>query len=139
MNLKLINIFFNIIIYNKLMFFVDEISDNIYYMKLSKLNKNEFDTYKKSLIDIFLKKINFKIIFDLSDICIEDFLYSKEQLELMNSNKNNTEKYLDKSSVIIKSDIIKNIVNSTILSIYKPRKPNILTTSYEDALLFLQK
>ena len=57
----------------------------------------------------------------------------------MNSNKNNTEKYLDKSSVIIKSDIIKNIVNSTILSIYKPRKPNILTTSYEDALLFLQK
>ena len=139
MNLKLINIFFNIIIYNKLMFFVDEISDNLYYMKLSKLNKNEFDTYKKSLIDIFLKKINFKIIFDLSDICIEDFLYSKEQLELMNSNKNNTEKYLDKSSVIIKSDIIKNIVNSTILSIYKPRKPNILTTSYEDALLFLQK
>ena len=121
------------------MFFVNEISDNIYYMKLSKLNKNEFDTYKKSLIDIFLKKINFKIIFDLSDICIEDFLYSKEQLELMNSNKNNTEKYLDKSSIIIKSDIIKNIVNSTILSIYKPRKPNILTTSYEDALLFLQK
>ena len=121
------------------MFLVKEISDNIYYMKLSKINEDEFNTYKQSLVDIFLKKINFKIIFDLSDIYVEDFLYSKDQIEIMYTNKNNTEKYLDKSSIIIKSNVIKNIVNNIIFSIYKPCKPNIFTTSYEDALYFLQK
>ena len=55
----------------------------------------------------------------------------------MNKNKNNTDKFLIKSTIIINNDTILKIINNLILSIYKPIKPNLIVNNLNKAFEYL--
>tara|TARA_B100001564_G_scaffold2061_1_gene1837 strand:+ start:6423 stop:6779 length:357 start_codon:yes stop_codon:yes gene_type:complete len=111
-----------------------EIETNIYYIKtydISTKNLNDFITY---LNNIFEKTEHFSIIFDLSELLIKDFLFSKKILDFMDIYKNKTNKYLNKTAVILNNKIIITLLNN----IYKPVKPNIITDNLEKSILFIK-
>ena len=115
-----------------------EIETNIYYIKtydISIKDLNNFITYFKN---IFNKKKNFSIIFDLTEIVIKDFLFSKRIINFMEENKNNTTKYLNKTAIILNNKIIITLLNNFIFSIYKPLKPNIITNNLENCISFIK-
>ena len=115
-----------------------EIEDNIYYIKtydISTLDINNFIIY---LTNIFEKKKNFSIIFDLKELLIQDFLFSKKILDFMKKNKNKTEQYLNKTAIILNNKIIVTLLNNFIFSIYKPVKPNIITDNLNNSILFIK-
>lgn len=111
--------------------------NNIYYFKLANLIESEFINYINDFDYIFNKKNKFKLIFDLSEISIKDALYIKPNIIYMNKNKNNTNKFLIKSTIIINNDTILKIINNLILSIYKPIKPNIIVNNLNEAFEYL--
>lgn len=111
--------------------------NNIYYFKLANLIEIEFINYINDFDYIFNKKKKFKLIFDLSEISIKDGLYIKPNIIYMNKNKNNTNKFLIKSTIIINNDTILKIINNLILSIYKPIKPNIIVNNLNEAFEFI--
>jgi len=113
--------------------------NNIYYFKLANINKNEFIKYINDFDYIFYKKKTFKLIFDLSEISIKDVIYIKPKIIYMNKNKNNTNKYLLKSTIIISNEIILKLINNLIFSIYKPIKPNIIVNNLNEAFEFINK
>ena len=115
-----------------------EIEDNIYYIKtydISTLDINNFIIY---LTNIFEKKKKFSIIFDLKELLIQDFLFSKKILDFMEKNKNKTEQYLNKTAIILNNKIIVTLLNNFIFSIYKPVKPNIITDNLNNSILFIK-
>ena len=114
------------------------IKNNIYYFKLSKIQEDEFENYCNYFHSLFDKDENLKIIFDLSELCMNDFLFTKQTLEFMKNNYYNTEKYIDKTAIIIENEVIKNLINVVILSVYKPIKPNLITNTFNEALLFVK-
>ena len=119
------------------MFINKNISNNIYYFKLYKIKQNEFDHFIFSFNLLFKKKVKMKIIFDLSDLTIQDFLFTKQLLKFMNDNQNNTKKYIIKTALIIPNEFIRKNINFCIFKLYKPIKPNKITDSYKNAFIFL--
>lgn len=118
------------------MFIKSNIKD-IYYMKLYNVNNNEFDEYIEYFKGIYNKNELCNIIFDLSNIHINDFFYASQQLNFMKENRENTTNYINKTAIIVPNKIIENIINKVILNIYKPVKPNIITDTLENAVNFL--
>ena len=112
--------------------------NNIIYFKFKNINDNDFNNYIKIFDKAYLNKNNFKVLFDLSEISIYDTVYSREQLNYMIKNKENTEKYLDKTAIYIKNNIIVNLLNVLIFSIQKPTKPNLITSDLNEAIKFIQ-
>ena len=121
------------------MFINKNISNNIYYFKLYKIKQNEFDHFIFSFNLLFKKKLKMKIIFDLSDLTIHDFLFTKQLLKFMNDNQNNTKKYIIKTALIIPNEFIRKNINFCIFNFYKPIKPNEITDTLENAMKFLNK
>tara|TARA_Y100000589_G_C26666361_1_gene432036 strand:+ start:66 stop:428 length:363 start_codon:yes stop_codon:yes gene_type:complete len=114
------------------------LENNIYYFKFSNINNEEFSDYCNYFESLFKKNINLKIIFDLSELSLNDLFYSKKKIEFMKKNYNNTLQYIQKTAIIISNNTIKNLINTCIFSIYKPTKPNIITNNINDAMLFLK-
>lgn len=114
------------------------ISDNIHYIEPFNVSQLEFDNYLLFFDNLYLEKKNFSVLFDLRKTKIIDCQYCKEQLEYMIKNKNNTEIYLDKTSILVSNHIIKNLLNLLIFSIQKPFKPNLITNKIEEACEFLK-
>jgi len=119
------------------MYICKKYKNNIYYFKLANIQKDEFVNYINDFNLIFEKQVNFKVIFDLSEMSIKDSLYSKDNIIYMNNNKEKTNKYLDKSAIIIYNNFIKNLINNLILSIYKPIKTNIFVNKLSEAFDYL--
>lgn len=116
--------------------FVKRNIKDIYYMKLYNINNKEFDEYIKYFESIYNKRELCNIIFDLSNIHINDFFYASQQLKFMTENRENTTNYINKTAIIVPNKIIENIINTVILNIYKPVKPNIITDNLENAVNF---
>ena len=121
------------------MFINNKLNTNIHYFKLYELKQNDYDHFVITLSLLFKKKINLKIIFDLSSLTVKDFLYSKQFINFMKQNKNLTEKYIERTSIIIPNEFIRKNINFLIFNIYKPIKPNEITDTLENALNFLNK
>ena len=121
------------------MFINKKIGNNIYYFKLYEIKQNEYDHFIFNFYFLFKKKVNFKIIFDLSNITVKDFLYSKQFINFMKENKPKTEKYIDKTAIIIPNEFIRKNINFLIFNFYKPIKPNEITDTFENAMKFLNK
>ena len=123
------------------MLITKELINNIYYIKLYNINNNDFNNYINYVDEVYSKysKLSnqFKIIFDLTNICIYDSVYCKDQLDYMITNKYNTIKNIEKTAIIVSNSIIKNLLNLLIFNIIKPIKPNIITNTLEEALLFI--
>lgn len=121
------------------MFVYENLSNNIYYFKLYNIKQNEYDHFIYNFNSLFNKKKILKIIFDLSDVSIQDFLYSKQILNFMKKNRQKTEKYIEKTTLIIPNDFIRKNINFFIFNFYKPIKPNEITDTLENAIDFLNK
>ena len=121
------------------MFINKNLNNNTYYFKLYKIQQNEFDHFIFSFNLLFKKKVKIKIIFDLSDVIIKDFLFTKQLLKFMKENKKKTEKYIDKTSIIISNEFIRKNINFCIFNFYKPIKPNKITNTLENALYFINE
>ena len=121
------------------MFINNKLNNNIYYFKLYDIQQNEFDHFIHNFNLLFKKKVNFKIIFDLSNLTVQDFLFSKQFLLFMKNNAIKTKKYIDKTSIIIPNEFIRKNINFCIFNFYKPIKPNEITDNFENALHFLNK
>ena len=57
----------------------------------------------------------------------------------MKENKKKTEKYIDKTSIIISNEFIRKNINFCIFNFYKPIKPNKITNTLENALYFINE
>lgn len=121
------------------MFINKKINNNIYYFKLYEIEKEEFNNFILNFSLLFEQKKNIKIIFDLSSLSISDFLYSKKMLCFMKENKENTEKYIDETVLIIPNNFIRDNIEFFIFNLYKPIKPNKITNSIENAIKCLNK
>lgn len=121
------------------MFINKNLNNNIYYFKLYKIQQNEFDHFIFNFNLLFKKKVKIKIIFDLSDVIIKDFLFTKQLLKFMKENKKKTEKYIDKTSIIISNEFIRKNINFCIFNFYKPIRPNKITDTLENALYFINE
>lgn len=121
------------------MFITEHLNNNIYYFKLSEIKQNEFDNFIFNFNLLFKKKVNIKIIFDLTNLTISDFLYSRQLLIFMKENKIKTEKFIEKTSIIIPNEFIRKNINYCIFNFYKPIKPNKITDTLENALHFLNE
>mgnify|MGYP001177184730 CR=1 FL=1 len=121
------------------MFINKNLNNNTYYFKLYKIQQNEFDQFIFNFNLLFKKKVKIKIIFDLSDVIIKDFLFTKQLLKFMKENKKKTEKYIDKTSIIISNEFIRKNINFCIFNFYKPIKPNKITNTLENALYFINE
>ena len=121
------------------MFNYENIGNDIYYFKLYNIKQNEYDHFIYNFNSLFNKKKNLKIIFDLSDVSIQDFLYSKQILNFMKENKEKTKKYIDKTAIIIPNDFIRKNINFCIFNFYEPLRPNEITDTIENAIDFLNK
>ena len=115
-----------------------EIEDNIYYIKTYNISTLDINNFIMYLTNIFEKKKFFSIIFDLKELLIQDFLFSKKILDFMEKNKNKTEQYLNKTAIILNNKIIIKLLNNFIFSIYKPVKPNIITDNLNNSILFIK-
>ena len=116
---------------------IDIIENNIYYFKVNDILIEDFNNFINYFDNVFKKKINFEIIFDLSDLTMKDLLFSKQMLHFMNKNKNNTTLYINKTAIIVNKTFAY-FLNIFIFSFYKPIKPNIITDNYNDSLLFIK-
>ena len=74
-----------------------------------------------------------------ASLTIQDFLFSRQLLIFMQENKIKTEKFIDKTSIIIPNEFIRKNINYCIFNFYKPIKPNKITDTLENALHFLNE
>lgn len=121
------------------MFINKKFDNDIYYFKLFDLKQNEYDHFLFNFNLLFNKKKHVKIIFDLSNLTVKDFLYSSQFINFMKENKKKTEKYIEKTSIIIPNEFIRKNINFLIFNFYKPIKPNEITDTLENAMKFLTK
>lgn len=120
------------------MFIYQELDNHIYYFKLGNLTKAEFENYINIFDSIYEKEEKFKVIFDLRQSKFKDVCYSKMNNMYMKKNLDNTQKYIEKTSIIITSSFIKTLLKRFIFAIYKPIKPNLITNNIKDAKTFLK-
>ena len=116
--------------------FLSKFENNFYYVKLGNLSNDDFMNYISFFKNIFSKEEKFKIIFDLTNISFKDIRFSKKKLQFMIDNKENTRKYLIKSSIIC-NDFQLFLLNKFILRFYKPIKPNYITDKLNKAVFYI--
>ena len=112
--------------------------ENIHIIKFKNINDNEILNYFDYLDNLYLKKKNFKLLFDISECTIFDSIYCKEQLNYMIINENNTKLYINKTSIFVNSNILKKLLDILIFSFKKPIKPNLISNNYLDCINFLK-
>ena len=114
-----------------------KIINSIYLIQIHDLNSNDVDKFFNFISSLFENKTFFKLIFDLSDMKVSDSTFLPKIIPFMVKNKNNTITYIDKTAIIIKNKLIKDIFNNFVFKIHPPVKPNIITNKIDEALDFL--
>ena len=121
------------------MFINKNYNNNTYYFKLYNIQQNEFDHFIFNFNLLFKKKVKIKIIFYLFNLTNKYFLFTKQLLKFMKENIKKTEKYIEKTSIIISNEFIRKNINFCIFNFYKPIRPNKITDTLENALNFINE
>ena len=109
-----------------------------HYIEIYNITNINFDNFSLYITNLYKKKQQFKIIFDLSNIQFTDLLYSKKLIDFMKLNKDNTFKYIIKTAIIVPNKNIELFINTFIFKFYKPQHPCIITYSLNNAIYFIK-
>ena len=110
---------------------------NFKYIKIYNIDDITFSKFCNHILSLYEKKEEFKIFFDLSQIQLKDFTYSKQLLDFMKLYKDQTNKFILKTIIIVPNSTIETLLNKFVFSFYKPVKPLYFTDSLSNASTLL--
>lgn len=97
---------------------------------------NDFQDTIKAFLKIFEAKQRVAVIIDASNLKFMSRESMKDIKNFIRTHRPVFETYLKSSSIIIRSVLIKNIINA-IFKIQPPIRPNLIVTSAEEAERFI--
>lgn len=99
-------------------------------------NEDEWGECKKALENFYeairVKKINFTIMYDITNMGMLQFNHIKELVSLLVKYRDLSEQYVIASVIVVNNSIVKNVVNTT-LAMYPSVRPVKFVTSMEEA------
>lgn len=101
-------------------------------------NKKEFDEFKNNWVKLYLKKKDFYLIFDTSEIKKLPISYIYDLAKFVKKLKQLEEQYLVATIILIKSDFVKKLYE-LLLKIQKPISLVYLVSTEEDVSIICNK
>lgn len=100
------------------------------------IHKEDFKKYEIKMDELYNKKKNFYLIFDLLEVGNVNLGLVFKQAKYMMERTELNKKFLVGSVILVKSTVVKGIINM-IFSIKKPVSPNLVTDSFQSGLEYL--
>jgi len=116
--------------------------NNILFVDIKKdyPENNEWDETNKLIKDFYqtaeIKNYRFSIIFNITKLGNLEFKKYKDWINLFNRLKNKTEKYINKTCIVVNNKIIKTSIN-LFLRIYKPIRPMKIVDNIQQSLDYI--